>query len=552
MKVEHKRSYRVMVLSFFLVLFLSSPAFEAETKNEESEANKNLINVEVEGIIQKEDGDTIPLPLKLALEIALERNLNIQIEKIRIPISENIIVEKEARFDPSLFGEISNRRYEEPASWALSGANISKENEQAGTVGARKRFQVGLEAESYFQTFRSRNNSTLEGIEPKYKDIVVLYLRQPLLQDFGVSTNTADIKVAENDREGMKDAFRFQVITTLDQTEQTYHELSGAIETLRLREESLTLAEELLLNNQKRFKAGLTHIGEVQEAETAVASRQEQCIAAQQVVSDVTNLLKNILQIQPDSPLYPLRFQTEGLLAPAENIPAYEESFSQALENRPDYLQKKLALASQDILLKFNRNQLLPRLDLVGTFGLNGLSGRAETLTFAGESSQNPFGGSYGDSWERLFNADGYQWSVGLTIDFPLGNRADRSRYQQSKLYKQQSIMDLKNLEDKIDLEIKVALEDTKSSRDRIEVAERFVSLAAKTLSQEEERMKAGLSDTFRVLIFQGVLIDAKIRKVRAVVDYQKALAQLYKSMGANLQRHEMTTQFPEYSTSLQ
>jgi outer membrane protein TolC len=345
----------------------------------------------------------------------------------------------------------------------------------------------------------------------------------------------------------MEKGFTSQVMTTLDQVEQTYHDLSGAIETLRLREESLRLAQELLANNKKRFEAGITHIGEVQEAETAVASREEQVIAAQQVVRDVTNVLKNILQVRPSSPLYPLKLQTEGLLLPAEEIPTYKDSFSQALAHRPDYEQKKIALESRDIVLKFNKNQLLPRLDLVGTFGLNGLSGQAEQVSFAGETPAiNPFGGNYGDSWEHLIDGDGYEWRVGLTVEIPIGNRADRARYTQSKLYKEQSILDLKNLEDQIDLEIKVALENIESSRDRINVAKRAVRLGEITLSQEEERMKRGLSDTFRMLIFQTALIDTKIRKINALVDYQKALAHLYRSMGTNLQRHDMHINYPD------
>lgn len=552
MKVEHKRSYRVMVLSFFLVLFLSSPAFEAETKNEESEANKNLINVEVEGIIQKKDGDTVTLPLRLALEIALERNLDIQIEKIRVPIAEEVIIEKEARFDPALFGEATNRRFEQQTSSALSGTPIFKENEQHGRVGTRKLFRFGLEAESYFENSRYRANSSFEGLDPQYKNFLVLTVRQPLLQDFGPKVNTTDINVAKNDREIIKNIFLLQVMETLNQVEQTYYDLSGMNETLQLRRESLRLAEKLLSDNRKRFDAGLTHIGEVQEAETAVASREEEVISAHQTMKDVTNIFKNVLQVRPESPLYPLMIQTEGFFPSEKEIPSYEESFREALTRRPDYLQKKIEVESREVILKFNKNHLLPRLDLVGTFGLNGLSGEAQTITFAGQSARNPFGGGYADSWEHLLEGDGYEWNIGLTIEIPLGNRADRSRYQQSRLDKERAIMEVKNLEDKIDLEIKVALEDIKGSRDRIEVAERFVSLAAKTLSQEEERMKAGLSDTFRVLNFQEDLMDAKIRKVRALVDYQKALAQLYKSMGTNLERHEMSLNIPECSTSLQ
>jgi outer membrane protein TolC len=457
-----------------------------------------------------------------------------------------------ARFDPSLFGETYNRRNEYQTSFALTGAPLFKENEQAGELGIRKLFSTGLEAESYYRASRYRDNSDFEGLDPQYKNLLILSLRQPLLQNFGPSVNTTDIKIAQNDLKITESSFLLQVVNTINQVEQTYHDLSGALEALNLRNESLRLAEKLFADNQKRFNAGLTHVGEVQEAETAIASRQELVIAASQRVKDVTNVLKNLLQIQPGSPLYPVNLHTEGLLFTEERIPSYDESFSQALNNRPDYSQKKIALESKDIIVQYSRNQLLPRLDLVGTFGLNGLSGEAHPLTFEGVTSVNPYGGNFGDSWQSLRHADGYEWNVGLTIDFPLGKRADHARYQQAKLFKEQAILDLKNLEDTIDLEIKVALENIKSSHDRIEVAERFVNLADKTLRQEEERMKAGLSDTFRILIFQGSLIDAKIRKVLALVDYQKALAQLYRAMGTNTKRYDMVVNYPDASKSVQ
>ncbi|MCX8011787.1 MAG: TolC family protein, partial [Desulfobacterota bacterium] len=154
--------------------------------------------------------------------------------------------------------------------------------------------------------------------------------------------------------------------------------------------------------------------------------------------------------------------------------------------------------------------------------------------------SISPYGGSFRDSWKSLRHADGYEWNIGLTFEFPIGNRIDRSRYQRAKLFKEQSVLDLKNLEDAIDLEIKVALENINRSRERIQVSEQLINLAEKSLRQEEKRMKAGLSDTFRTLIFQANLIDAKAREVQARADYQKALAQLYRAMGTNIQRHNL------------
>ncbi|MBN2468459.1 MAG: TolC family protein [Deltaproteobacteria bacterium] len=516
------------------------------------EGSRGRVQVEVADLVENRRNDAVRLSLKLALGIALENNLSIQIEKIKIPLSEKVTAEKEARFDPAFFGEALNRRYEQQASSALIGTPVLKENQQHAKVGVRKLFRCGLEAESYIESSRYRNNSAFEGLDPQYKNLFVLTLRQPLLENLGSGINTSDIKIAQNDIEIAKNIFRSQVIATLGKVEKAYYDLSNAQSVLALREESFDLAKTLLADNQKRFAAGMTHIGEVQEAETAVASREEQLIHAQQTVKDLTTILKNILQIQPHSPLYPLMIKTEEPLPDDQEIPTHGESLAAALVNRPDYSLKKTEVGNKDILVNYRKNQLLPRLDLVGALGLNGLSGKSELISFAGESGKNPYGGSVNDSWDYLLDGEGYEWSVGLMLEIPLGNRADRSRYDQSLLDKNRSLLQLKHLEDAIDMEIRLALEAIRSSNDRIEVAERFVRLARITLDQEEERLKAGLSNTFRVLNFQDDFIEANIRKVNALVDYKKAVAHLYEAMGTNLDRHDMYVSYQDKARAVQ
>ncbi len=534
-----KSCYSAIILFSMCIVFSGSPSFAQAPVQK-----VGMTSTAVTNLIEKTRGDRVNLPLKLALTIALENNLDIQIQKVSVSISEKGIIEQDARFDPVLFGEASDRRLEQQTSSSLSGSPISKLDEQFGRLGIRKLFKFGLEAETYFETSRYRNNSSFEGLDPQYRSMLILSLRQPLLQDFGHKINTTNIQIAENKLEIMKKNFVFQVIQTLDLSEQTYYNLSKAMQTLRLRKESLQLAKNLLQDNQDRFDAGLTHIGEVQEAETAVASRMEKVIEAGQELKNASNALKNILQIASDCPLYPLTVLAQESVPAIEKYSGHDKSLNLALQNRPDYLQKKIEMSNKNIVLKYTKNQLLPRLDILGTFGLNGLSGEAKTISFAGERSRSPFGGDYADSLDHLADSDGYEWMFGLSLEIPIGNRADRSRYDQARLDKKMAVMELKNIEDSIDLEIKVALENIKSSEERISVTDRFVSLAAKTLEQEEERLKNGLSNTFRVLVFQTSLIDAKIKKVRAQTDYQKGLASLYRAMGTNIDRRNMYVNF--------
>jgi outer membrane protein TolC len=60
------------------------------------------------------------------------------------------------------------------------------------------------------------------------------------------------------------------------------------------------------------------------------------------------------------------------------------------------------------------------------------------------------------------------------------------------------------------------------------------------------ERLKEGLSDTFRILDFQEDLIEAGIRRTMALADFNQGLANLYRAMGMNLGHHNIATVAPE------
>ena len=91
--------------------------------------------------------------------------------------------------------------------------------------------------------------------------------------------------------------------------------------------------------------------------------------------------------------------------------------------------------------------------------------------------------------------------------------------------------------------DVKNAMVAVEGSLERVKVTEHFEKLAEITLEQEMERLKKGLSDTFRVLTFQNNLIEARIRKVTALVDFNKGLAGLYRAMGTNLARFNIVAE---------
>jgi outer membrane protein TolC len=95
----------------------------------------------------------------------------------------------------------------------------------------------------------------------------------------------------------------------------------------------------------------------------------------------------------------------------------------------------------------------------------------------------------------------------------------------------------LKGLENTVETEVRNALTTVERGFERVQVAERFQQLADITLGQEMERLQEGLTDTFRILDFQAAVIEARVRKANALVDFNQGLTSLFRAMGANLDR---------------
>ena len=93
-----------------------------------------------------------------------------------------------------------------------------------------------------------------------------------------------------------------------------------------------------------------------------------------------------------------------------------QDSLGKALTQRPDLQALKLNLEKQGIELKYRRNQLYPQLDLKGTYGQSG--------------SGEDFSGALA----IIRKGDAPQYSIGVVLTVPLGNRRERNTYSIAKM----------------------------------------------------------------------------------------------------------------------
>ena len=479
--------------------------------------------------------NTLPLSLQDVIANTLKNNISIAVQEFQSKIRKEEIITQESVFDPNVSLEANAATEKSPLASIFVQPPLRETDSLGLDLSFSQKLKLGTEYEIRFDNERSGTNSTFAGLNPQYTTRFEINLTQPLLKNFGVDVNKSSIYIATNNLDISDFDFKNKVIEVIRNAEDVYWDLVFSREDLIVQQKSVERAQDLERRVKAQVEVGTLAPLEILQAQSEVASREEAVITAQKLIQDNQDNLKNILNIPFDSPeglkeIQPLdspRFLVEAPVS-------LRESILTALKKRPDYLAKKKQLNNKHIQVKFNENQLYPTLDLVASFGLNGISGDETSPGFSA------FDGNMGKSIERAFTGDFPAFEGGLLFKYPLGNRDAKSRLAVSQLETAQLLMDIKDLEKTIVLEVREAARLINTNKKRVQAARVARKLAEEKLSAEEKKFEVGLSTSFNVLEFQTDLATEQSKELKAVIDFNKSKIKLRKVMATTLEEYDI------------
>ncbi len=103
-----------------------------------------------------------------------------------------------------------------------------------------------------------------------------------------------------------------------------------------------------------------------------------------------------------------------------------------------------------------------------------------------------------------------------------------------------QTLLDIKDLEKQIVVEVREAVRQIKTEAKRVQAASIARKLAQRKLDAEEKKFEVGLSTSFNVLEFQeDLLLDESI-ELRAIIDHRKSRIRLRQVMATTMARHNI------------
>jgi outer membrane protein TolC len=463
------------------------------------------------------------MALQDCIQEALQHNLDVQIERYSPRISLYNLHAAYGGYDPLLNISGQHNYNVSPGSFANltnTPSSTSDENSFKSDIGGV--LPWGLQYDfsgNISEQYGQYGSSTPPPIPfDSSGGSIGVSLTQPLLKNFWIDDTRLTIRVAKNRLKYSEQGLRQQVITSVTAVENAYYELIYAQDNVKVQQEALKLAQTQLDQDNQRVQIGTLAILSVQQDEAQVATSRANLIAAQSTLNTDQNTLKNLLTDEY-SRWHDMDIQPTATLEAPLQLFDLQDSWSKGMTERPDLLQARLNVEQQGIQLKYYRNQLFPELDLIGSYGFNGAS-REYSGTFNQYNEGNsPF------------------YSYGAQMKVPLSNIGPRNQYKSTKATLQQIMLQLKQFEQNVLVEIDNAVKQAQSNYQSVEATKQARIYAEAALDAEQKTYAVGKATTFEVLQYQNNLTAARSQEIRALANYNEALASLTQQEGSTLER---------------
>jgi outer membrane protein TolC len=465
-------------------------------------------------------GQPRALSLQDCFAEAIKHNLDIQVERYTPKLSLYDLSSAYAGYDP-LFNISGQHNYQEYGYDGLpptlsDGNSFQSSLNGVAPWGMTYDFSGNI-GESY------GFNAVTNGFDSTSGQIQVS-ATQPLLRNFWDDGNRLAIKVAKNRLKYADQTLRQQIITTMTAVENAYYELVFAQQNVEVQTQALVLAQTQLDQDRQRVSFGSLAPLDVQQDEAQAASSQANLINAISTLGTDERVLKNLITDQYSS-WYNNPIQPDNSLEAPLQLFDLQDSWNKGLRNRPDLIQAKLDVEQQGFNLKYSRNQLYPELDLIGTYGFSGVS--------------REFNGAF----NQFNEGDRPYYTYGAQLSVPLSNLKARSSYKSAKATEQQLLLRLKQLEQNIMVQIDNAVGVARSAYESVQATKEARIYAEAALDAEQRKYAVGKSTTFTVLQLQNNLTSARSQEIRALANYEEALADLSQQEASTLERDKIDIQ---------
>lgn len=336
------------------------------------------------------------------------------------------------------------------------------------------------------------------GVNRDYYSNLSLRFRQPL---FTFNALSASLERAEINLEKSKRNFVRAEKELIYNVTSAFYSLYQLKKEVEIAEEKLNQTNISYETAQNKFKAGLIAEVEALQLEVDLAQDQNDLLSLKMRFEEYKNNFKLLIGLPLDD-----NIDVEEEIVIKDFEIKETEAVNYAYQNRPDLFNAEAdirlnSLTIDEVASRGNISALLN-----ANYGIN----KNDT------------------KFENIFRALAEDRSVTFTVSLPVWDWGKNdSEVEAAEANLKSSQLSFRNQKDQIRNEIISIINKIKTAKARLDVLMKSAVLAQKSYDITVERFKSGTITSFDLTQMQIRLTDAKTNKLKAMVDYKLALAEL-------------------------
>jgi len=450
-------------------------------------------------------------------------------------------------FDPAIGGTIQWGHTTTPQQNTITtGTTALVSTNQTYNFGVAQGFITGATATLSYNNLDQSQNALRNIYNPVTTSNLDLAITQPLLNGFGLAVNNRTIRIARNNIRAADYVFKNQVINVVANVVQLYWNLVFFNNDLDVKRRALASSQKLYDDNKKQVEIGTLAPISVVQAEAQMAADQQALVLSQTNVLQQESILKSVLSrngLASPSVMEAHIVTTDPIRVPeVEAVEPVQDLVVRALDNRPELAQSRIQIESAKINLEGIRNQLLPTLSAVADLRNSALTGSPNPLVgipgnpLTAANAPDPyFVGGYGNILRQLAGRDFPNYTVGVSLNIPVGNRAAQANMATQTVNLRMNELAVQKLINQIRIDVQTALTAVLQARAQYQAASKQRVLQEQTFDAEQKKLAVGASTPYNVILQERDLEVAADAEVQAQAAYVLARNLLDLAVGRTL-----------------
>lgn len=399
--------------------------------------------------------------LKDCIDYALEKNIQLQQNKISLQESEIDIKDARASLFPSLSfstgHNLVNRPYQQQSN-TVSGTEIISSNDKSTYNG-----NYSLNAQwTLWNGGRRLNN----------------------LKQQKTNRDIAQLTVAETEN------------TLQEQIAQLFIQILYADESIQINKGTLEVSEATYKRGQELFAEGSISKADLAQLEAQVSNDKYQVVTAESSLRDYKLQLKQLLELDgaTEFNLVLPQLNDENVM---KMLPSQANIYQTALAIRPEIQSGRLSIENAKLGISAAKSGYYPTISL-----------SASSTSTTNSASTNNWAQQMKYGWNNM---------IGINLSIPIfDNRQNKSNVQKARLQYSTNQLDLANKQKELYSTIESLWLDALNAQQQYAAAETKVKSSQTSFDMVSEQFNLGMKNTVELLTEKNNLLSAKQELVQA------------------------------------